>query len=419
MKRLSLTRRASLAGLAGLVGAPAIVRAQGANGVALVIGNSKYTWEAQLPNVRRDAPDVARSFQALGLKTDLVQDAGRDAMLAAIERFKSVAAGARLAAVYFAGHGVSWDKQTYVVPVDADLSDPRAARSLVSVPSIDAAMQSAANRLLVFDSCRNNPADGWKQREARALARVEADDKVAAALRAPNTLTLFSTASGAVALDGPAGANSPFAAALLRQLDVPSLDLQALPPRLRRDLLLATDGRQLVWDQNTFAAPFVIAGSGKPSSAGPRIDPSRIVELPKAYAFAQQAGLLMPPGLVALRPAANTPDARMIGSFKYDSPVKTSNSAAPYPMPHVINVLSVSGTGLAEVVIAGKDYMSGGSGNRWRYASGATTGNSLSVPYADDITKLNWEWRDQGSGSYHLSASGWTSKSFPFTRLDG
>ena len=35
--------------------APAIVQAQGQAGVALVIGNSTYTWEASLPNAKRDA----------------------------------------------------------------------------------------------------------------------------------------------------------------------------------------------------------------------------------------------------------------------------------------------------------------------------------------------------------------------------
>ena len=40
----------------------------------------------------------------------------------------------------------------------------------------------------------------------------------AAAATPANSLMLFSTAPGHAALDGPAGQNSPFAAALLRQL---------------------------------------------------------------------------------------------------------------------------------------------------------------------------------------------------------
>ena len=106
-----------LAGAGSLMLAAPAVRAQGQNaGVALVIGNSKYQWEAQLPNVRRDAPDVARCFQSFGLKTELLQDAGQDAMAAAIDRFRSLSSGASFAAFYFAGHGASWDQDTYLVP---------------------------------------------------------------------------------------------------------------------------------------------------------------------------------------------------------------------------------------------------------------------------------------------------------------
>src|SRR5476649_882631 len=100
--RARIGRRAVLAGVASLLPLPA-VRAQGqAAGVALVIGNSKYQWEAPLPNVRRDAPDVARTFQSRGLRTELVQDAGRDAMNHALENFGAAAKGANFAAFYFA-----------------------------------------------------------------------------------------------------------------------------------------------------------------------------------------------------------------------------------------------------------------------------------------------------------------------------
>ena len=108
--RHRIGRRTLLVGTGGLIASPAIVRAQGRpDGVALVIGNSKYRWEASLPNVKRDAPAIAKRFQELGLKTELLQDAGRDAMRGAVDKFAAAARGARLAAFYFAGHGASWD----------------------------------------------------------------------------------------------------------------------------------------------------------------------------------------------------------------------------------------------------------------------------------------------------------------------
>ena len=201
---LRLGRRAAFAGASILLASPAIVRAQGkASGYALVIGNSKYQWEASLPNVKRDAPDMARCFESLGLKTELVQDVGRDAMNQALDRFKTgISRGANLAAFYFAGHGAAWAKDTYLVPIDADLSTPK-PDALVPVQGLGQGMGKATHRLMVFDNCRNNPADGWRQLEAERSAFINVDrQRENMASRAPNTLSLFSTAPGRVAVDG-------------------------------------------------------------------------------------------------------------------------------------------------------------------------------------------------------------------------
>ncbi len=66
-----------------------------------------------MPNAKRDASDIAKRFQELGLKTELVLDAGQDAMRAALDKFTLVARDARFAAFYYADHGAYWDKHTY------------------------------------------------------------------------------------------------------------------------------------------------------------------------------------------------------------------------------------------------------------------------------------------------------------------
>ena len=142
--RHGLKRRTVLAGAVTALASPAIRAQAQSAGAALVIGNSKYQWEAALPNVRRDAPDIAKCFQSMGLKTELVQDAGRDAMRRALDSFAPSAKGARLAAFYFAGHGASWGKDTYLVPVDTDLSAPSMVQSLIPVPSVANGMSAAA-----------------------------------------------------------------------------------------------------------------------------------------------------------------------------------------------------------------------------------------------------------------------------------
>src|SRR5579883_3088160 len=105
IKQRQSGRRKVLAAAGAALAFPAIHARAATNGVALVIGNSKYHWEASLPNVRRDAPDIAKRFQAMGLQTELQQDLGLTAMKAAMDKFTAGAASADLAAFYFAGHG--------------------------------------------------------------------------------------------------------------------------------------------------------------------------------------------------------------------------------------------------------------------------------------------------------------------------
>jgi hypothetical protein len=419
-----LGRRSVLAAAGGFLSSPAIVRAEGQAGVALVIGNSKYKWEASLPNVQRDAPDVAKRFQALGLKTELLQDARQDAMRAALDKFAAAARGANLAAFYFAGHGALWEKDTYLVPQDADLNNPATVQSLLPVRFISAAMKEAQHRLLVFDNCRNNPADGWRQRAAIDSSSINQAELAAAALNGPNTLVLFSTAPGRVAVDGPAGENSPFAASLLRQLAEPSVDLQALPAKLRRELLMATEGRQVLWDQSTFDQPFLLANRGTSiADSAARQSSSQIIELPNAYAFAREKNLLLPPGLIAFRASHASPHASKIGAFKYThkTSVGTTGTAIEPALALVISVTHST----AEMVTAAKDFLMRSqlrNGEFWKFSSAALSGDQAVWEDMEWGSRIEMKWREANSGliSRHPTGSGVSALMYSstFTRLD-
>ncbi|HTR86680.1 MAG TPA: caspase family protein [Reyranella sp.] len=415
-------RRSFLVGAGGLIAAPAIVRAQArASGAALVIGNSKYRWESSLPNARRDVVDVAKKFQALGLKAELLQDVSLDGMRKAIEKFAANARGADLAAFYFAGHGASWNNDTYLVPADADLADPATVPNLVSVTSVGAAVKEARHRLLLFDNCRNNPADGWRQRAALGQASVNTTtQKIAATFNGLDTLVLYSTAPGHLALDGPAGENSPFAAAFLRQLGNPSVDLKGLSTTLRRELLVATEGRQVLWDQNSYVQPFSFPGVRDSSSAAPRGDASRILELPKAYEFARQKGLILPPGLIAWRQPDGSPLNSMIGSFAFDIRLQVSASGGEMIAPGIIVVMAAS-NGAAEAVMSVK----GAAGDLlqpWNLVSTSFSGNVLDYSCgSNDRYRCQLKWRDANSGTFAVlpgSNAGGRVHNSALTRFD-
>jgi hypothetical protein len=401
-----------LAGAGSLLAFPAFHAQAQTAGVALVIGNSKYKWEASLPNVKRDAPDIARRFQEFGLKTELVHDLGRGAMQEAIARFSAASRGARLAAFYFAGHGVSSEGQQYLVPVDADLNTPNVLEPLIRGRTVRDGFAEAANRLMVFDNCRNNPADGWLQKaeENRAAgrsaeSRFREDDS-------PNTVVLFSTIPGRTALDGPAGQNSPFAAALLRQLAEPSVDLSALPRKLRRDLLIATAGRQVLWDRNNFNQSFTISA---PADARARAqgagDPKRVVELANGYAYAEQSGLTLPPGLIAYRPPPGSRDAGRVGSFKYTG----FNQEAS-----LLVVMSVEDPQNVELVQAYRDKQ---QRTKWRFLRGVLSGDNVDFENPDQNLRWAFRWSDANSGRLSIipqrGGARARTATGSFARLDG
>jgi hypothetical protein len=388
---LHIGRRNVMASAAAFLASPSIVRAQGVNGVALVIGNSKYVWEAPLPNVRRDAPDVAQHLQGLGLKVELLQDVGRGAMEEAIGRFATSARSAQFAAFYFAGHGVAAAKDSYVVPLDADLSAANFMANLIPVQSIFAAMKGAAYRLAVFDACRNNPAGGAQQLETERAAVQSAEMLANQAARNPNMVTLFSTAPGYPALDGPAGQNSPFASALLRQLDRPPIDMSRLSDVLRRELLISTQGQQISWGITSYTQSFALkAPANRPqgSRSSLSFDPSKVIELPKAYAFARANELPLPAGLIAYRPSANAQNERLVGSFSTQFLFKGTRS------PAVMIVTSADEKRTAQIITA-----SVSETRYWRYMTATVSRNKLEVIPRQGAPRFIFEWSDANSGT--------------------
>ena len=226
--------------------------------------------------------------------------------------------------------------------------------------------------------------------------------------------------AGRIALDGPTGENSPFAAALLRQLEGPSIDIAALPGKLRRELLLATQGRQVLFDQNTFAAPFVLKGPGGktsgPDRSGWAADPSKLVEFTNGYAFVRQHGLDLPAGLVGHRAPPGSPHARKVGSFRFETTQPGGGIVPALPV-----VLSVDAPDGAECILVVR--VSGQAG--WGFRRVPYAGDNLNMSMRDQQgPRFEFRWSDANSGTMTAfpperggrTASPFTSK---FTRLDG
>ena len=148
---------------------------------------------------------------------------------------------------------------------------------------------NAAHRLLIFDNCLNNPADGWRQTATEDRARGTVGRGYQ---EPPNGIYMFSSVPGRIAPDGPPGQNSPFGAAFLRVFDGSDVDLRAFTARVNREVIIASAGRQICSFRNGFAASYVLRTDPPvrfPPPANARAaNASRVVELPNAIAFARE-----------------------------------------------------------------------------------------------------------------------------------
>ncbi|MBV8700832.1 MAG: caspase family protein [Bradyrhizobium sp.] len=228
--------------------------------LALVIGNSAYQHAPLLKNPRNDADDLAAMLEKLGFTVIKGIDLDKSAMDRTIQQFAAALHGADAGVFFYAGHGLQVNGVNYLVPTDAVLASATAPDfELVRLDVVQRSMErESATNILFLDACRNNPL-------ARNLARsmgtrsAEIGRGLAAVESGVGTLISFSTQPGNVAFDG-GGRNSPFTAALLRQLAAPREDLSSLLINVRNDVMSSTQNQQVPWEHSALRAKFFFAG---------------------------------------------------------------------------------------------------------------------------------------------------------------
>lgn len=232
---------------AGLLAVALIAIAAGpaaAKRVALVIGNEAYENVERLRNPANDARALAKKLKSIGFdQVDLHLDLSAGKLRRTLGQFARVAAGAEVALVYFAGHGIEVGGANYVIPTDARLSHADDVEfEAVPLSSVLYALNRASKlKLVILDACRDNPfqnsmkKSGATRSVGRGLARVKPTGG--------HTLVAYAAKEGTLAIDG-AGNNSPFAAALVKHIATPSLDVRLVFGRVRDDVMRATGGKQ-------------------------------------------------------------------------------------------------------------------------------------------------------------------------------
>ena len=90
---------------------------------ALVIGNSDYAYAGMLANPVNDANAIGKTLEQLGFEVTTVTDANQKKMERSIRDFgKQLKRNKGVGLFYFAGHGMQFDGENYLLPTDIDPS---------------------------------------------------------------------------------------------------------------------------------------------------------------------------------------------------------------------------------------------------------------------------------------------------------
>ena len=237
--------------------------------VALVIGNSAYTYVPRLTNPANDAQLMSDTLRSLGFtlvgggaQLDLDIDQFRHVM----QDFGNALQGADVGLFYYAGHGIQVHGANYLVPVGANPS----RESDVDLQMLDSnvvlrQMEGAGTKLsmMLLDACRNNPFGGRGLRATSAgLAQMQAPE---------GTLISFATQPGAVAQDGIDN-NSPYTKALVQAMKKPGIDVLRTFNEVGVTVASATGHAQEPWVSfSPLTGEFYFSGapSATPSGADP------------------------------------------------------------------------------------------------------------------------------------------------------
>jgi formylglycine-generating enzyme required for sulfatase activity len=223
--------------------------------VAFVIGIGAYKNAPKLANPVNDARAIGQALQLLGFDVQEVDDPDFRQLTHSLRDFGIKAAQAEVAVIYYAGHGVQVGGTNYLLPADAVLE--REHDLVYEALSLDLFLgevsQAQKLGIVLLDACRNNPFVERLSRSFTVTSRGPATAGLARVDNVPrNTLVAMATKADQTAEDG-AGEHSPFAEALLINLQKRGLELSLFFRSVRDDVLKATNNQQ---------EPFVFSSLG-------------------------------------------------------------------------------------------------------------------------------------------------------------
>lgn len=261
---------------------------------ALVIGNASYPdSDEPLRQPLHDAKAMADELRRYGFEVEVGENLTKETMRRAIDDLNRRIQPGATVLVFFSGFGIQSARQTYLIPVNAQIwSEAEVRRDGMSVDAIlsDLNTRGAGTKIIVLDASRRNPFERRFRGVSAGLAPVNAP-------RA--SLVMYSAAPSTVVNDS-SGDNSLFVRELLKEIRSPGLTAEEVFNRTRVGVSRASRGEQVPWistslvDDFYFGAPPALVAA-QPSAGAPSI--LTLTPVP--------SGPAAPPAPVVVDPEAN------------------------------------------------------------------------------------------------------------------
>jgi hypothetical protein len=240
--------------------------AAGADRFALVIGNAKYPdADAPLKEPINDARDIAEELKRDGFNVEIGENLTGDAMRRAFDRLYGRIKPGSVALIFFSGFGIQSSRQSYMIPVDAQIwTEADVRRDGISLETVLGEINSrgAGVKIALIDASRRNPFERRFRSFSAGLAPVIA----------PNgTLVMYSAALSSVISDNGRD-RSLFVQELLKEIRVPDLMAEETLNRTRVGVTRASRSEQVPWISSSLAEDFSFipgAGGSPPPAPGP------------------------------------------------------------------------------------------------------------------------------------------------------
>jgi uncharacterized caspase-like protein/uncharacterized protein YdaT len=244
--------------------------------VALVIGNGDYVHADSLPNPPNDASDVAESLKRLSFSVTKVLNGSYGDLRQAIRAFNVQVQGADIGLIYYAGHGMELGGENWLIPVDADLkTDLDLANEAVNLKTLMQSVSRAGGLgLIILDACRDNPFATKMVRSKltrsveRGFARVEPTT---------NVLVAYAAKDGTTAKDGDRR-NSPYTAALLRNLEIPGIEISYVFRNVRDEVMASTKRAQQPFVYGSLSSKAIYLNQAPSPPPAPAIGPQAVIK---------------------------------------------------------------------------------------------------------------------------------------------